>query len=236
MVGIVDPASGVGIHKPRPADVGVFLDDLEADSRLAEPNAGQQPGHAGADDKHLQLARRRDQLRLLELRVLRRFSGNRELVNQEVGIGFRDRLAGHKVHHPPQRRQAWFGDAYPTFRQIFFQGDLRLVPNGLLDIGRQAGVAPGQWNIGRRPFRLKPLGLTGQVHQGRQKRWQMGGLESVVERQISVGHGRFPVGYRWSSLCLAGMSNVIRKGVVGPRESAPQARRAASSPRPSGWR
>ena len=46
---------GIGVLEPGAADVGVLLDDGERDAGFLEPDGRQQPGHAGADDHHVEL-------------------------------------------------------------------------------------------------------------------------------------------------------------------------------------
>ena len=52
VVGVVDPASRIGVLPPRAAHVRVLLDHDEVDAGLLEAVRGEQPRHAGADDRH----------------------------------------------------------------------------------------------------------------------------------------------------------------------------------------
>jgi hypothetical protein len=109
VVGVVHPAARIGVHQPRAADVGVFLDNLELDAGLGEPDARQDARHPGAHHQHLQPTSGFLQPRLLELRVLAG-SGERQLVQQERRIAFRDRRAGDEIHHATQKCRVRHGD------------------------------------------------------------------------------------------------------------------------------
>ena len=51
VVRVVDPASGIRVLEPRPADVVVLLDDDEGDTGLLQAVRGEQPRHPGTDDQ-----------------------------------------------------------------------------------------------------------------------------------------------------------------------------------------
>ncbi len=57
VVRVVDSAAGIAVLPPRAADFTVLLDDHERDARLMQSMRGEQPGHAGADDDHVEVDR-----------------------------------------------------------------------------------------------------------------------------------------------------------------------------------
>ncbi len=203
VVGIVDPAAGIGVDQPGAAHVGVGLDDLERHARLAQANAGQQARHPRPDHQHLQPARGLLQLRLFELRVLAALAGDGQLVGQEVGVFLRHRHAADEVHHPPKRGEVRRGGLHDAVGQILLDRAPGLGADLVLNLRRQSGIAARERHIGGCPFRPDPCRIARDVHQGGQQRRQMCGFKRPVElsaRRIEgISHGRFPLYYRCSS-------------------------------------
>ena len=57
VVRAVDAAAGIRVLEPRPADVGVLLDDRVGDVGLLQADGREQPRHAGADDQDVEFPR-----------------------------------------------------------------------------------------------------------------------------------------------------------------------------------
>ena len=194
VVGGVHPATRIGVLEPGAADVGVLVEDLVAHASLAEANAGEQAGHAGADDEDVHLRGAGLEARRFPDRRLGIGLGQAELVAEKVGVALRDLRAGHKAHHPAQGGGGGLVSPAAALAEPIDQGDLRLGQELLLLGIRNTCVAPRQRDIGGGPFGAQPMVLASQVH----KRGLQGGLVSGGERpvelgQVDVGHV-FPPG------------------------------------------
>jgi hypothetical protein len=180
----VHAAAGIGVLEPGPSYGGVFLDDGKGHPSLLQTIACKEPGHPGADDKHVKgapLPFINFEERRLGVRVL---VVQPQLPKEEGAVVFGQGLAGDEIDHLPdhlevrRRRQGLppiaigdqrFEGRFPDLRLI----GLRDPPLGIAHEFR-AGLngAPKQ---GRIP---------GQVHQGAHERRNVGACQSTSNRRV----------------------------------------------------
>jgi len=171
MVLRVDPAAGIGVGPPSPADVVGALDDLEVMARLLQLDAGQKPRHAGADHQNLERPIARGPGRL----VRRAVAVQSELFLQQRQVALGDFHPGHEVHQPTQRgrvRRREIGPLTPEQRGQQARGDLDQLGARLRR--QPARVRIGERDVSRSPRLAQQVHSPGQLGQGDEQGWKVG--------------------------------------------------------------
>jgi hypothetical protein len=154
-----------------------------------QPDAGQEAGHAGADDHHRQVRRGGAQLRRGPVRALGVLAGHLQLFHQEGGVALGDLGPGDEVHHlahhrlARDRRQRLAG-------QVGLDGGLGPGAEVGLDGLRIAAAFHLAEGVVHRPaVATDQAGIAGQVDQGRGHGRQVRVGEGGVEGYGVIGHG-----------------------------------------------
>ncbi len=186
VVRVVDPAPGIGVLPPGPADVGVLLEDRERHAGLLEAVGGQQPRHAGADDHDAELAPGRH---LVEPPIRRPqvLTRDRQLLLEQREVVDRDGPADGVLHEPVEHLVRRRRRHHAAAVAIAADGVERQVLDGGGLLGRQAGVGLGHAERVGSQVVAQQRQVAGGVGQGRQQRGQHGPLERRPDHVVVVG-------------------------------------------------
>jgi hypothetical protein len=185
VVGVVDPASRIGVLVPRAADVAVLLQDHELDSRLLQPVGGEQAGHARADHRHPEVEVR-SHLGLVPARGPPVLAPVGQLLLQERQVLGHLRPADRVLHDPQQhvvrgrrgRDRARVAEADERLRRQLPRLGHLVLAQPALGHGHEQRVGPQV---------VSQQGeVAGGVGDGGQQRWDLGfgqvGADLVVRR------------------------------------------------------